>query len=123
MYQIETIDELFATNNPENWKTYIPLFIELYVRNSSITALGVVLTRDNIPALMSEMVSDKAARTWLELWQESTSQYKEFEIPISLLKAAVRYKETKGDRRVLIPLPRELRDLLQPLIASQKPKN
>ena len=31
----------------------------------------------NIPALMSEMVSDKAARTWLELWQELTSNYDE----------------------------------------------
>jgi hypothetical protein len=123
MYPIETIEELFATNNPECWRAYIPSFIELYVRKSSITALGVVLTRDNIPALMSEMVSDKAARTWLELWQELTSQYKEFEIPISLLNAAVRYKETKGDRLVLMALPRELRDLLQPLVASQKPKN
>lgn len=123
MSQIETIDELFATNNPETWKTYIPLFIELYVRKSSITALGVVLTRDHIPALMSEMVSDKAARTWVELWQESTTQYKEFEIPMSLLNAAVRYKETKGDRRALMALPQELRGLLQPLVASQPPKN
>ncbi|MEG4532392.1 hypothetical protein [Microcoleus sp. D2_18a_D3] len=123
MSQIETIDELFATNNPEIGKTYIPLFIDLYVQKSSITALGVVLTRDNIPALMSEMVSDKAARTWVELWQESTTQYKEFEIPLSLLNAAVRYKETKGDRRPLMVLPQELRGLLQPLVASQPPKN
>ncbi|MEG4353440.1 hypothetical protein QUA70_25230 [Microcoleus sp. LAD1_D5] len=123
MSQIETIDELFATNNPEIWKTYLPLFIDLYVQKSAITALGVVLTRDNIPALMSEMVSDKAARTWVELWQESTIQYKEFEIPMSLLNAAVRYKETKGDRRALMVLPQELRGLLQPLVASQLPKN
>jgi len=40
MSQIETIDELFATNNPESWKTYIPLFIDLYVQKSSITALA-----------------------------------------------------------------------------------
>ena len=123
MYQIERIDELFATNYPETWKTYIPLFIELYVRKSSITALGVVLTRDHIPALMSEMVSDKAARTWVDLWQESTTQYKKFEIPMLLLNAAVRYKETKGDRRALMALPQELRGLLQPLVASQPPKN
>jgi len=108
MSPIETIDELFATNNPEIWKTYIPLFIDLYVQKSSITALGVVLTRAHIPALMSEMVSDKAARTWVELWQESTTQYKEFEIPMSLLNAAARYKETKGDRRALMVLPQEL---------------
>ena len=48
MSQIEMIDELLAANNPELWKSYIPSFIELYVRKSSITALGVVLTRDHI---------------------------------------------------------------------------
>ena len=42
LYQIDRIDDLFGTKDPECWKTYIPLFIELYVRRSSITALGVV---------------------------------------------------------------------------------
>jgi len=116
MPQIQTVDELFATNNPECWKAYIPLFIELYLSNSTLTALGVVLTRDHIPALMSEMVSDKAARTWLELWQELTSNYEEFQIPIRLLDAAVCYKET-GDRRVLLQLPSELRGFLEPLVS------
>jgi len=73
----------------------------------------------NIPALMSEMVSDKAARTWLELWQEQTSNYEQFQIPIRLLNAAVRYKETKGDRRVLLELPIEERSLLEPLVSGK----
>ncbi|MEG4938668.1 hypothetical protein [Microcoleus sp. F4-D5] len=30
--------------------------------------------------------------------------YEQFQIPIRLLNAAVRYKETKGDRRVLLEL-------------------
>jgi hypothetical protein len=69
---------------------------------------------------MSEMVSDKAARTWLELWQELTSNYEEqFKIPIRLLDAAVRYKETKGDRRVLLKLPIEERNLLEPLVSTK----
>jgi len=73
----------------------------------------------NIPALMSEMVSDKAARTWLELWEEQTSNYEQFQIPIRLLNAAVRYKETKGDRRVLLELPIEERTLLEPLVSGK----
>jgi hypothetical protein len=68
---------------------------------------------------MSEMVSDKAARTWLELWQELTSNYEKFKIPIRLLDAAVRYKETKGDRRVLLELPIEERNLLEPLVSTK----
>ncbi|MEG3878231.1 hypothetical protein QT971_10745 [Microcoleus sp. herbarium19] len=73
----------------------------------------------NIPALMSEMVSDKAARTWLELWQEPTSNCEQFQIPMRLLNAAVRYKETKGDRRVLLELPIEERNLLEPLVSGK----
>jgi hypothetical protein len=120
--RIETIDQLFRTNDPKIWKTYIPGFVVLYASKSSITALGVVLTRDHIPTLMSEMVSDTAARIWVELWSQSVS-HEEFEIPIKLLKAAVQYKETKGDRRVLMRLPQDLRFLLEPLVASQRPKN
>ncbi|MEG4811560.1 hypothetical protein QUA82_28450 [Microcoleus sp. F8-D3] len=33
--------------------------------------------------------------------------YEKFQIPIRLMNAAVRYKETKGDRRVLLELPIE----------------
>jgi len=36
-----------------------------------------------------------------------------------LLNAAVRYKETKGDRRVLLELPIEERNLLEPLVLGK----
>ncbi|MGB7890402.1 MAG: tetratricopeptide repeat protein [Microcoleus sp.] len=99
-------------------KTRIKTLIELYNKHDVISVLGQGIVR-NIPALMSEMVSDKAARTWLELWQELTSNYEEFQIPIRLLNAAVRYKETKGDRRVLLELPIEERNLLEPLVSTK----
>jgi len=70
---------------------------------------------------MSEMVSNSATRLWVVLWSQSVS-HEEFEVPIKLLEAAVQYKET-GDRRVLMRLPQELRFLLEPLVASQRPKN
>jgi hypothetical protein len=117
--RIDTIDQLFMTNDPKIWETYIPSFVALYASKSSITELGVFLTRDHIPTLMSEMVSDATARSWVELWSQSVS-HKEFEIPVKLLKAAVQYKETKGDRRVLMMLPQELRFLLEPLVASDR---
>jgi tetratricopeptide (TPR) repeat protein len=98
-------------------KTRIQTLIELYNKHDIISILWQGIFA-HIPALMSEMVSDKAARTWLELWQELTSNYKEFQIPIRLLNAAVRYKETKGDRRVLLELPIEERNLLEPLVSK-----
>ncbi|MEG4628298.1 tetratricopeptide repeat protein [Microcoleus sp. AR_TQ3_B6] len=99
-------------------QTRITSLIAVYEKYKSLSILGQGIVR-NIPALMSEMVSDKAARTWLELWQKLTSNYKQFQIPMRLLNAAVRYKETKGDRRVLLELAIEERNLLEPLVSTK----
>ena len=99
-------------------QTRITSLITVYGKYKYLSILGQGIVR-NIPALMSEMVSDKAARTWLELWQEPTSNYEQFQIPMRLLNAAVRYKETKGDRRVLLELPIEERNLLEPLVSTK----
>ncbi|MBD1827273.1 tetratricopeptide repeat protein [Microcoleus sp. FACHB-61] len=114
------INNLFAiTQDLAISQTRITSLIAVYKKYEYLSVLGQGIVR-NIPALMSEMVSDKAARTWLELWQELTSNYDEqFKIPIRLLNAAVRYKETKGDRRVLLELPIEERNLLEPLVSTK----
>jgi tetratricopeptide (TPR) repeat protein len=97
------------------WRSRITTLIELYDKHQVISALGQGLVR-SIPALMSDMVSEKAAQTWLEVWQELTSDYTQFQIPLRLLNAAVRYRETKGDKRVLLELPIEERNLLKSLL-------
>jgi tetratricopeptide (TPR) repeat protein len=112
------IRNLFANVNDSITQTRITSLIAVYEKHKYLSILGQGIVR-NIPALMSEMVSDKAARAWLELWQELTSNYKQFQIPIRLLNAAVRYKETKGDRRVLLELPIEERTLLEPLVSGK----
>jgi len=112
------ISNLFTNKDAAIWKNRIASLIAVYENYKYSSILGQGIVR-NIPALMSEMVSDKAARTWLELWQELTSNYEQFQIPIRLLNAAVRYKETKGDRRVLLELPIEERNLLEPLVSSK----
>lgn len=113
------IRNLFAnTHNPAISQTRITSLIAVYEKHKYLSVLGQGIVR-NIPALMSEMVSDKAARTWLELWQELTSNCEQFQIPMRLLNAAVRYKETKGDRRVLLELPIEERNLLEPLVSGK----
>ena len=99
-------------------QTRITRLIAVYEKHKSLSILGQGIVR-NIPAIMSGMVSDKAARIWLELWQELTSKYEEFQIPSRLLNAAVRYKETKGDRRVLLELAIEERNLLEPLVSTK----
>ena len=116
------ISNLFAsTQDAAIWKNCIASLIPVYENYKYSSVLGQGIVR-SIPALMSEMVSDKAALTWLELWQELTRKYDEqFKIPMRLLNAAVCYKETKGDRRVLLKLAIEERNLLEPLV-SIKPE-
>lgn len=114
------IRKLFAnTHDLAITQTRITSLITVYEKHKYLSILGQGIVR-NIPALISEMVSDTTARTWLELWQEEpTSNYEQFQIPMRLLNAAVRYKETKGDRRVLLELPIEERNLLEPLVSTK----
>ncbi len=106
---------LDSTHDATVWKTRIKDLIAFCKKHGGTSALGQGLVH-NIPRLMSQMVSDKAAQTWLEVWRELTSDRPEFHLPLRLLNAAVRYRATKGDRRVLLELPIEERNLLKPLL-------
>jgi tetratricopeptide (TPR) repeat protein len=108
-----------SDRDPAIWKTRITTLLEIYDKHQVTSALGLGLLQ-SIPALMSEMVSDKAAETWIEVWREIASKKKEFQIPLRLINAGVRYKITKGDRRVLLELPIEERNLLQPLLETDR---
>ncbi|MCL1469139.1 tetratricopeptide repeat protein [Argonema antarcticum] len=109
-------------HHTQMWRSRISTLIEIYNKHQVVAELGQGIVR-SIPALMSEMVSDKAAQTWLEVWQELTSEYKEFQIPLRLLNTAVKYRVKKGDRRVLLELAIEERQLLEPLLGAIEPIN
>ncbi len=106
-----------STTDINLWKSRLKTLVKIYDEHLVISALskGIV---DNIPNLMSEMVSDKLARTWLETWQSIVGDKPELSIALRLLKTAVEYKETKGDRRVLLKLAREEREILEPLVSK-----
>jgi tetratricopeptide (TPR) repeat protein len=111
-----TICNLFkSTNDREIWKAHIQVLIESYEKYKLTSEIHIGIVK-NIPALMPEITSDKAAQTWLEIWKELTESRPEFQIPLRLLNTAVRYKQTKGDRRVLLELAIEERSLLEPLL-------
>jgi hypothetical protein len=102
------------------WKTRVKDLLTVCEKHQVIYALAQGLV-GSISELMSEMVSDKARQTWLEVWQELTSDRTQFQLPLRLLNAAVRYRETKGDKRVLLQLPIEERNLLKPLLGIDQP--
>ena len=74
----------------------------------------------SIPALTPPLIGDAAAETWQDTWLELTGDRQEFALPLRLLNAAVRYRESH-DRRVLLELPIEERRLLEPLLGIEEP--
>ncbi len=95
----------------EDWRSRASKLMELYERYQAVTALGQGLVR-NLTAITSPMISDSAARAWRDVWVEMAEGREELQLPVRLLDAAVRYRETK-DTRVLLELPAEERAILQ----------
>ncbi len=104
-----------STTDITIWKSRLKTLVEIYDKHQVVSTLskGIV---DNVPILMSEMVSNKAASSWLEIWQEIAGDKPELAIALRFLKTAVEYKETKGDRKVLLQLAKEERELLESLL-------
>ncbi|MEB3281067.1 MAG: tetratricopeptide repeat protein [Lyngbya sp.] len=107
-----------STNDLTIWRTRIQTLTDIYEKHKASQILGqeIVLSIESI----SETVSEKAAQAWLELWKEIVGDRIDFQIPLRLLEAAVRYRQTKGDRRVLLRLPIEERKLLMPLLGLEE---
>lgn len=112
------LQSLFTnTNNSILWNPRISLLIEIYSKHGFIAELGEALVQ-SISALNSPMVSDTAAQLWLEIWQNLTQNRPEFQLPLRLLDAAVRYRTTK-DGRILMELPIEERSLLAEVLETK----
>jgi tetratricopeptide (TPR) repeat protein len=69
-----------STKDTAAWRSRIKTLIELYDKHQVLSALGQGLVR-SIPVLMSEMVSDKAAQTWLEVWRKLTGSISDSKFP------------------------------------------
>ncbi|MEL7408761.1 MAG: tetratricopeptide repeat protein, partial [Cyanobacteria bacterium J06558_2] len=106
-----------AKQERETWQERINTLVELYDQYQAVAEVGQGIT-DNIPQLFSDMISDKAAQTWLEVWQEAAETKPELEIALRFLKTAVEYKEKSGDSKVLLQLPKEERDLFITLLPN-----
>lgn len=108
---------LISTQDFATWRSRITELIETYEKHRALAVLGESLTQ-NIREFKSEKISDATADEWYKVWQELAGKYPEFEIPLRLLKAAVRYHEKK-DRRILMELPMEERKILEELLEAQ----
>ena len=84
------------------------------VSRDDIAHLGWSMVK-GIPAIFDTPVSAEALKCRLEGWKQLGVRHEELALPLRLLHAAVEYRETK-DKRVLLRLPVEEREILQSLL-------
>jgi tetratricopeptide (TPR) repeat protein len=102
------------TSIPEDWRPRTQSLFDLFEKHKALPVLAQGVTK-SIALLKSEMVSNAAARKWLETWKSVAGEIPVFEIPLRLMDAAVRYKE-KPDRRILLGLAVEERSILEEIL-------
>ncbi|RKY72911.1 MAG: hypothetical protein DRQ14_05230 [Candidatus Latescibacterota bacterium] len=100
--------------NHTAWQRYVEALIEFYKKhNINILTLAVIII------LPLPEIDNITAQRWLDTWRELAGNMPEFELPLRLLDAAVRYRE-KRDPRILLSLPIEERKLLESLLRLKK---
>ncbi len=111
-------DVLMRTRDVPTWRRFIEVWIELCERHGLLTELGWGIA-SSIHRLSIPWITDEAARAWYEVWDTMGSAHEELALPLRLLNAAVEYR-AKPDKRVLLGLPVEERQLLEPLLGIPK---
>jgi len=99
---------------PEMLQLSARLLVLVYRKHGMSGALGQGLV-ETIPHTVSEKFSNQDALNWCDAWETGTVDAPEFQLPIRLLAAAVRYRSTH-DMGVFMSLPQEERTMLQSLL-------
>jgi tetratricopeptide (TPR) repeat protein len=106
----------------QEWLKDSELMLEIYAQHNLLDDLSGGLV-ESIKAINESSTSDHTAQAWLEMWQNLAGQYDEFQVALNLLKVAVEYKINRAlrsrslrDRRVLLQLPQEERQILEELL-------
>jgi tetratricopeptide (TPR) repeat protein len=105
---------LYIKKISQSWLKDSQSMLEIYARHNLLNDLSGGLV-ESIKAINEPSTSDHTAQAWLEMWQNLAGQYDEFKIALNLLKVAVEYKANR-DRRVLLQLPQEERQIIEELL-------
>lgn len=113
------VEELFFNNLEDNavWHPRVTELVDLYDRHQVLGALANGFV-DSMAAVAMEDVASDLAQSWLAAWRNAAGDHAELQLPLRLLDAAVRFRETR-DPRVLLELPSEERALLQELMPEE----
>lgn len=105
-----------TTQNPDIWRRFISVWLELFSRHGRLSQLGQGLVK-RIRSLTFPWISDSVARAWYDTWKDLAGNLEEMALPLRLLKAGVEYKGTR-DPQVLLELAQEERRLLEPWLIN-----
>jgi tetratricopeptide (TPR) repeat protein len=106
---------IFASNQDlKIWLENSQYTMSIYNRYNLLNYLSLSLVL-SVSLLEQQRISDHTAQAWLEMWKKLAGNYSEFKVALNLLKVAVEYKIHR-DRRVLLQLPQEERQILEELL-------
>jgi hypothetical protein len=118
--EIDILLYIFENNIiSQSWRKDSQSMLEIYAQHNLLEDLSGGLV-ESIKAINEPSTSDYTAQAWLEMWQNLAGQYDEFKGALNLLKVAVEYKINR-DRRVLLQLPQEERQILEELLNPESP--
>ena len=105
---------IFKKGKITNWRKDGQFVLTIYDKHNLLDDLSRGLV-ESIKAINEPNTSDHTAQVWLEMWQDLAGKYDEFKVALNLLKVAAEYKINR-DRRVLLQLPQEERQILEELL-------
>jgi tetratricopeptide (TPR) repeat protein len=101
----------------QEWLKDSQSMLDIYTQNNLLDNLSGGLV-ESIKAINEPKLSDYTAQAWLEMWKKLAGNYPEFKVALNLLEVAVEYKINR-DRRVLLKLPQEERQILEELLDTE----
>lgn len=98
------------------WQKEIVWLLQLFDRYNSLDHLGSALMR-SAKIFIDEDSLLSSLKKWQQLWQKEGEGYEEMQLPLQALIAARLAIEQKSDKP-LFELPKEIRDLISPLLSG-----
>jgi tetratricopeptide (TPR) repeat protein len=98
------------------WEKQINWIIPLYAKHDVLDKLGTALIH-SISFFVEDESLMSSFKKWQLLWQQHGEQYQQMQISLQVLQAAVLAIEQKNDKP-LFSLPKEVRELVLPLLAK-----
>ena len=107
---------ILRSHNPQIWRRFIPVWLDLFRRHGMLVELGEALVR-SIRRFAIDWITDQTTAAWLATWRDLAGEIAELALPLRLLAAGVAYK-AHHDPRALLDLAREERGLLEPWLVN-----